>query len=65
MHQIFHFYLSFISLTDQKLAIFRLLINRFHLIQNKRLPLLCEPVLNIAFVYDDELLLFKQTYLRR
>jgi len=33
-------------------------------IQNKRLPLLCKPVLNIAFVYDDELLLFKQTYLR-
>ena len=34
-------------------------------IQNKRLPLLCKPVLNIAFVYDDELLLFKQTYLGR
>jgi hypothetical protein len=30
-----------------------------------RLPLLCKPVLNIAFVYDDERLLFKQTYLKR
>jgi hypothetical protein len=25
---------------------------------------LCKPALTIAFVYDDELLLFKQTYLR-
>jgi hypothetical protein len=30
--------------------------------QNKRLSLLCKPALNIAFVYDEELLLFKQTY---
>jgi hypothetical protein len=33
--------------------------------QNKRFPPLCKSVLNIAFVADDELLLFKQTYLRR
>jgi hypothetical protein len=26
---------------------------------------LCKPVLNIAFVGDNKLLLFKQTYLRR
>jgi hypothetical protein len=29
------------------------------------LPLLRGPALNIAFIYADELLLFKQTYLRR
>jgi hypothetical protein len=34
--------------------------------QDKRFALLCKPVLNIAFDYDDdELILFKQTYLRR
>jgi hypothetical protein len=45
----------------------RLLLNSFLVIQNteKRLPHLREPGLNIVFVYDDELLLFKLTYLRR
>jgi hypothetical protein len=45
----------------------RLLLNSFLVIQNteKRLPHLREPGLNIVFVYDDELLLFKLAYLRR
>jgi hypothetical protein len=60
---IFHIDIYFIFLREWKSVIFRLLINCFNLIQNKHLPMLWKPVLNIAFVYDDELLLFKQTYL--
>jgi hypothetical protein len=56
----------FYILEGVKLAVFRLLLTRlpYFRIQDKRLPRLCKPVLNIAFVYDDERLLFKQTYLR-
>ena len=36
----------------------------FFRIQKKRLPRLYKPVLNMAFFYDDELFLFKQTYLK-
>jgi len=49
------------------LATCRLLLNSFLVIQNTemRLPHLRRPSLNIVFVYDDELLLFKLNYLRR
>ncbi|MFT4747754.1 MAG: hypothetical protein ACI8XG_001837 [Congregibacter sp.] len=48
-------------------AVFRLLINCFHIIQNskKRLHCVVQTRFEDCFVYDDELLLFKQTYLRR
>ena len=63
MPHIFHIDIYFIFLREGKLAIFRLLINCFHIIQNlEQAP---PAVVQTSFAYDDELLLFKQTYLRR
>jgi hypothetical protein len=43
-----------------KVCCFRLLLNRFNIIQNKHLPLLNKLVLNIDLVYDEEQLLLKR-----
>jgi hypothetical protein len=60
---IFHIDIYFIFLRERKSAIFRLLINYFYLIQDSRQA--PPAVVQTSFAYDDELLLFKQTYLRR
>jgi hypothetical protein len=60
---IFHIDIYFIFLREWKSAIFRLLINCFYVIQNSRQA--PPAVVQTSFVYDDERLLFKQTYLRR
>ena len=59
---IFHIEIYFIFLREWKLAVFRLLINCFHIIQN--LEQARPAVVQTSFVYDDERLLFKQTYLK-
>jgi hypothetical protein len=63
MPYIFHIDIYFIFLRERKLAIFRLSLNCFHVIQNSGQ----EPpaVVQTSIAYDDERLLFKQTYLRR
>jgi hypothetical protein len=67
MPHIFHIYLFFIFFRELNSAIFRLLLNRFYIIQNSKQapPTVVQTSFDIVFVYDDELLLFKQTYLRR
>jgi hypothetical protein len=65
MPHIFYIDIYFIFLRESKLAIFRLLRNHFHVIQNSKQAssTVVQTSLNIAYVCDDELLLFKQAYL--
>jgi hypothetical protein len=60
-----HIYLSFYILKEVKVGYFSTTNQLFSHNSKQAPPLLCKPILNIAFVYDDELLLFKYAYLRR
>jgi hypothetical protein len=62
MPHVFHIDIYFKFLRELKSAIFRLLLYRFHVTLNSRQAF--PAVVQTSFVYDDERLLFKQTYLR-
>jgi hypothetical protein len=57
-------YLSFRGGETKRFFVYHATVTQFKR-QNKRLALLCKPALKITFFYDDELLLLKQTYLKR
>jgi hypothetical protein len=63
MPYIFYIDIYFIFLRERNAVIFRRLINCFHVINNSRQA--APAAVQTSFAYDDERLLFKQTYLRR
>ena len=74
MPHIFHIDIYFIFLREWKSVIFRLLINRFYIIQNsKQVPsTVVQTIFKYGFVYDEDERVFIQTdlsgallYLRR